>query len=471
MTTAFGPQLANVALSPSGTESTVRFDFDTWFKDATGPGQCDGTAVDAAFYTMLIGNIRQAVSGAGVPLAQGDFTLLLQAIEKIAAQSGVQTTNGGIITVGNNASLTLGDGSQPTVGFDQTVDLNPVSDRLQVYSSSTNGQSESTPYSIVRSVVRSGGLVTINQIPNSGEIQIGLDSSTLALASTQINAGVGMSGGGQLGSGSITLDFDIPTLSENASVDRNLDEIAYYRASSGQHHRIPLDNFLGPYIDRAGDDVDGQLRFADGSAAMPAISFTGDSDLGFYRSGVGELSISAGGVQVGRFDSSGFTTFGGTTAVSAVDLQVSDNIITLNQGETGAGVTAGVSGWSVDRGTLVPATLTFNEGIDAWQINGGAGNENIVSTVTSVGGGESVISGALGNNLDLKSISGLAGITVTSTADNVAIDLDYTSLPLETSVTQATASITFLDSTDSREKRIIIDDFLASIQIPQGSVV
>jgi hypothetical protein len=59
---------------------------------------------------------------------------------------------------------------------------------------------------------------------------------------------------------------------------------------------------------------------------------------------------------------------GDTLTVSAENLNVKDNIIVLNFGETGAGVTLEYSGIQIDRGTLTPAAILFDEGADSWII-------------------------------------------------------------------------------------------------------
>ncbi len=61
---------------------------------------------------------------------------------------------------------------------------------------------------------------------------------------------------------------------------------------------------------------------------------------------------------------------GETTTIQAVDLNITDNIIVANFGETGDGVTLIYSGLQIDRGTLPPASIVFNEnptGVDYWQ--------------------------------------------------------------------------------------------------------
>lgn len=57
---------------------------------------------------------------------------------------------------------------------------------------------------------------------------------------------------------------------------------------------------------------------------------------------------------------------GDTLTVSAENLNVNDNIIVLNFGETGSGVTLRYSGIQVDRGTSQPASLIFDENDDIW---------------------------------------------------------------------------------------------------------
>ena len=52
---------------------------------------------------------------------------------------------------------------------------------------------------------------------------------------------------------------------------------------------------------------------------------------------------------------------GTTTTVNSTDLNLKDNIIVINDGETGAGVTLNTSGLRVDRGTEQDATFLFDE--------------------------------------------------------------------------------------------------------------
>jgi len=60
---------------------------------------------------------------------------------------------------------------------------------------------------------------------------------------------------------------------------------------------------------------------------------------------------------------------GNTTMVYKTDMAVSDNIIVLNSGETGSGVTLGYAGIEVDRGLLANTALRWDELTDRWQIS------------------------------------------------------------------------------------------------------
>ena len=57
---------------------------------------------------------------------------------------------------------------------------------------------------------------------------------------------------------------------------------------------------------------------------------------------------------------------GNSTTVNKTDLAVTDNVITLNKGETGADVTLGISGINIDRGSAANVSIVWNESIGAW---------------------------------------------------------------------------------------------------------
>lgn len=104
---------------------------------------------------------------------------------------------------------------------------------------------------------------------------------------------------------------------------------------------------------------------------------------------------------------------GNATSVGRTDTYVTDNILTLNKGESGAGVTLVYAGIEVDRGTQPNVQLRWNETFDRWQISTDATGTTFanIGTTTSTG------SIGLVANLDLQNYS-----IYSSTFGNVRFD-------------------------------------------------
>ena len=99
------------------------------------------------------------------------------------------------------------------------------------------------------------------------------------------------------------------------------------------------------------------------------IRVNGDYNIKAIDNGTIKLDTGAG---VGQVVVTGdLVVQGATTTVEAADLNIRDNLIIANFGETGAGVTLQYSGLQIDRGTLVDAVFVFNEIGDYWQIANG----------------------------------------------------------------------------------------------------
>lgn len=74
-----------------------------------------------------------------------------------------------------------------------------------------------------------------------------------------------------------------------------------------------------------------------------------------------------------RWDGSGMTIsgdltiLGTTTSVESTDTQITDNVILLNSGEVGAGVTLVTSGLEIDRGSEDNVQLRYNDSSEVWE--------------------------------------------------------------------------------------------------------
>lgn len=65
---------------------------------------------------------------------------------------------------------------------------------------------------------------------------------------------------------------------------------------------------------------------------------------------------------------------------SQTDLNVKDNIITVNYGETGPGVTLNTAGLNVDRGSLANVSILWNETLGAWTLTNDGTTYNAIQT-------------------------------------------------------------------------------------------
>ena len=88
---------------------------------------------------------------------------------------------------------------------------------------------------------------------------------------------------------------------------------------------------------------------------------------------------------------------GNTTVIESNTQVIIDNIITLNAGETGNGVSTldTISGIEIDRGTAPGGNvyLVWNEDIYAWQVTGvGNGDGTVAVNIATVSGGAAISS-------------------------------------------------------------------------------
>ena len=109
--TAFGPQGLNAASTPPGGGQQNRYGVgvDTWVQDCGTSGE-GGTVLNAAFFNMLLGNMRQAVqsantAGATIELDDGDYTLLWQAILYAASLNSYTVGNGLALDANNQITV------------------------------------------------------------------------------------------------------------------------------------------------------------------------------------------------------------------------------------------------------------------------------------------------------------------------------------------------------------------------------
>ena len=86
-------------------------------------------------------------------------------------------------------------------------------------------------------------------------------------------------------------------------------------------------------------------------------------DYSIKTANAGTITLDTGNT-VGQVQVTGDLVVNGTTlTVNSTDLNINDNIIVLNAGEAGTGVTLGESGIRIERGSLADVQFLFNESI------------------------------------------------------------------------------------------------------------
>ncbi len=75
---------------------------------------------------------------------------------------------------------------------------------------------------------------------------------------------------------------------------------------------------------------------------------------------------------------------GTTTTIDTTQMAIEDNLIILNRGEAGAGVTEGFAGIAIDRGSETDAHISWNESTDLFQVGISGALINIIGADGSV---------------------------------------------------------------------------------------
>lgn len=81
-----------------------------------------------------------------------------------------------------------------------------------------------------------------------------------------------------------------------------------------------------------------------------------------------DQTISGNKTFTGNNTMTNLTVTGTFTRQNVTDIDVSDNVVLINEGESGAGVTTRYSGIQVDRGSLIDQGLVFDESDDTWKV-------------------------------------------------------------------------------------------------------
>ena len=121
----------------------------------------------------------------------------------------------------------------------------------------------------------------------------------------------------------------------------------------------------GSWVSMKNTDTDVDVSLANLVARLPQI--TDDVTIGDAT----DVTITTSGDLTVTGD---LTVNGTTTTVNTTELSIEDNIITLNNGQTGTPPTSLRSGIEVERGDTANAILQFNENTDKWEFSTDGGS-------------------------------------------------------------------------------------------------
>jgi hypothetical protein len=107
------------------------------------------------------------------------------------------------------------------------------------------------------------------------------------------------------------------------------------------------------------------------------------------------------------------TVQGTTTSIETTNTDITDNVITLNNGEVGAGITNTTSGIEIDRGSEANVTFVYDDSVDKWTV----GAETLVAGTV-----EAALTGDVTGDIsgDVTSIGTSSFATVTISGDTNA---------------------------------------------------
>ena len=111
---------------------------------------------------------------------------------------------------------------------------------------------------------------------------------------------------------------------------------------------------------------------------------------------------------------------GALTSINTTNLDIEDNIITLNNGETGPGVTLGTAGISIDRGSLPNAQILFDESITWLDSQSYTQSDGAFKFLNALGDTIGIVTNSISTDYDNDLVllgTGTGKVTVTGTTD------------------------------------------------------
>lgn len=350
--------------------------------DLTVNNNTTTTTLDAGNLNITTNVISSSVSG-NVVIDSGADTIELTGNTNVTGNLDVS----GNITLGGN--ITIGDQAVDTVNViaDFTSNLIPQADLTYNLGSSSKKWNNLYVGTVTGNVTGQVSDISNHTTTDlaEGTNQYYLDSrARAAITVTKVS-----------GDGNLTYDNTTGIISYTGPSDSEVR--AHFTAGTGVHYDDTTGIIsIGQEVETTSDvdfnnvdtvtldagnlnittnvissDVSGDIVIDSGADSIELI---GDTNV------TGNLSVSSDAVIYGNL-----TVQGTTTSINTTDTEITDNVLVLNQGETGAGVSRGTSGIEIARGSLFNATWKWNEATQRWEAKEGTSLTAIAVSEISAG--------------------------------------------------------------------------------------
>ena len=319
-----------------------------------------------------------------------------------ALDAARDTLSGNLISTGNNlqSQITSNDSDIASINTNLVSTGNKLDSLRDILSGNLISSGNNLESQIINNdadiSTLSGNLITTGTTLTNTIISTGnhLDSLRDTLSGNLISSGNTLNDERDTLSGNLittgqNLQNDIDTLSGNlistgnnlqSQITNNDTDISALQLATGEIQNVKFN--------KAGGTISGEI--------LPNASGTinlGSPSLPFRSGHFDDLIVSSDSIKIGseatlssppeggiKFDTTGTIAFGdvsiknltvtGTrTIVETTDTAIKDNIILLNSGEDGAGITLSSGGLVIDRGSATDANILFNDSTDQFEVN------------------------------------------------------------------------------------------------------